>query len=78
MSIPLAILFRTAATESIANWLKNILKPEYFGIKNNENLNQRKTFEVKRIKTWFELANYWSLKRKYEIMKQKVSKTKTN
>jgi hypothetical protein len=30
----LGILFRTA-TESIANWLKNILKPEYFGIKNN-------------------------------------------
>jgi hypothetical protein len=28
MSI-LGILFRTA-TESIANWLKNILKPEYF------------------------------------------------
>jgi hypothetical protein len=26
-------------TESIANWLKNILKPEYFGIKNNS-LNQ--------------------------------------
>jgi hypothetical protein len=50
------------ATESIANWLKNILKPEYFGIKNNSK-PAAKPLIKKESKTWFSV-NCWPLKRK--------------
>jgi hypothetical protein len=56
---------------------ENILKPEYFGIKNNS-LNQQKPLIKKESKTWFSV-NCWPKKKKiiYEIIqKESLSKTK--